>query len=538
MEGVEGASNPHTGASSSLSKHVDGEASASARAEPGWGLERVDGATGKTSLEDLYDRNLSRIHHILEQPLPPLPQDGSVDPDFFVGFASYSYQPRDQYRAVLARELQVPVKAVRLSVGWSGRFNVKRFGRVQKVCGVCLDREVLTQANDGAAAAAASASGERGASPQALPDAVQERMMSLIADINTQQREDLLQVQLFQASPPIPEVEFALTRQEHRLVYHLHDWLRRSVLRRAVAVVVCGLPPPPSPTTTNPNTAPAKVKLEKETEGAVVHRHFAEWQQRAREVSAGQWEEVQRRWVRLFHRREIVPSVVSLTELATALAVAVARGDVTGVQCESPDGSGEATAVQLEGPLREVVIEIASAAASSGSVRDSEGKPQGTAIERVEEEEEEAAEDATATLHTGVTHRDVLLPLGASSASAEAAVADFSTPAQEEAALRWVRLVYQALLLRETHSAGLAGSGAPSPSATAPVEVALPALFTHGVYAGSRKEVEYLQRNRTAMDAVLLHPHEISFKKKFVSRLRNGHRRLKMEEEAAAPHAD
>ncbi|KPI89213.1 hypothetical protein ABL78_1706 [Leptomonas seymouri] len=531
------------------------------QSEPGWGLESVNATTGKTALEELYDRNLSRIHSILEKPLPPMPQDGSVNPDFFVGFASYNYQLRDQYRAVIARELHVPVRAVRLSVAWSGRFNVKRFGRVQKVCGVCLDRAVVLHASEDAnedrgidSTDAQASTDERNNTARVLasddlPDALQQRIAALISAINANNREDLLQVQLFQASPPIPEVEFALSRQEHRLVYHLHEWIRRHVLQRVVAVVVYGMPPSPLPpqrsTKESTNTATMTA-----SEGD-VHRHYALWLQRASEASAAQYREVQSRWLRLFHRRKVVPAVLSLTELATGLAIAVVDGDVPGVGLEKAVGPSESEqikqsdeeAVLLSGSVRDLLMDMASAAAACAAASTTAGGGKAVAL----------ATDmlAGATGTSGVTDkaqsrhvvRDLLLPRHTSSQGAEPLAHSWSlsAAAQQEAALRWVRLVFQALLLRETHSGQTATGtgGAASTATTTPTmaaDVSLPALFSQGVYAGSRNEVAYLQHNRVAMDALLLHPHEISLKKKFMSRLRNGHLRPRMEEEAAALH--
>ncbi|KPA79223.1 putative mitochondrial hypothetical protein [Leptomonas pyrrhocoris] len=526
------------------------------RGEPGWGLETVNAITGKTALEELYDRNLSRIHGILERPLPPMPHDGSVDPDFFVGFASYSYQLRDQYRAVIARELHVPVKAVRLSVAWSGRFNVKRFGRVQKVCGVCLDRTALSGANDGAVKEKATNTtntpdfteqekdANKASASDGLPDAIQQRIAQFVSAINTHKREDLLQVQLFQASPPIPEVEFALTRQEHRLVYHLHEWVRRHVLQRAVAVVVYGVPPSPLSTQALPKES-TKLAEAATLEKEIRHR-YEMWQQKASEESAAQQREVQSRWLRLFHRRELVPAVLSLTELATRVAIAVVRGDVSGVRLERKDADRadgqqdkenmeEAEAVLLNGPVRDLLIGMASVAvapaatsSTASSVKETDcnmGMLAGAAT---------AADDPREEAQPRCGMKDVLLPRNASGQSPETAGSSLdltATATQQEAVLRWVRLVFQALLLRE----------ATSTSATTPtvaLEVSLPALFAQGVYAGGRDEVAYLQHNRAALDALLLHPHEISFKKKFVSRLRNGYRRPQMEKEAAVSHSN
>jgi hypothetical protein len=547
---------------------VEEAATTHATSEPGWGLEEVDTITGRTALEELYDRHLTRIHRILEQPLPPMPHDGSVDPDFFVGFASYSYQLRDQYRAVIARELQVPVRAVRLSVAWSGRFNVKRFGRVQKVCGVYLDRGELSTATRQTVTntddkTTGTSSSSPSSSQDALSDVLLQRIAAFIAAINTHKREDLLQVQLFQASPPIPEVEFALTRLEHRLVYHLHEWLRRHVLQRAVAVIVYGVPPAslPAPQLSGEVQHHPKQKsapADSTAHGMDMQHRYDVWRKAALDHTEAQHREIQSRWLRLFHQRKVVADVRSLTELATAVAIAVVRGDCPGLTCDTDSNSAKQNgeAVQLTDSMRDLLVSVAAAA---GASKDSAqlGKEAGagagssaatTSTDRDDNVDASVLEETTPSdmqvePQPPCLCKDVLLPLPApeQGAGAPPKVLDLTTAEQQEAALRWVRLVFQALLLREAHSDIAAGSSSPSPASITtsrvPLGVSLPALFAQGVYAGSRDEVVYLQHNRAAMDALLLHPHEISFKKKFVSRLRSGHRRQRMEEEAAAPYS-
>ncbi|SYZ66318.1 hypothetical_protein (plasmid) [Leishmania braziliensis MHOM/BR/75/M2904] len=575
-----------TGASS-----AHGAAAPSARghgATAGWGLEDVNSRTGRTQLEELYERNLDRIRVILEQPLPVMPQDGSIDPDLFVGFAFYSYQLRDQYRAVLARELQVPVKAVRLSVAWSGRFDVRRFGRVQKVCGVCLDRQALLAATHGEtekspgsglrrkegdlAAQTPIVEVDDAASP--LSETLQHRIHALVATINGRKREDLLRVSFFQASLPIPEVEFALTRREHRLLHRLHEWIRRHVLQRAVVVVVYGVPPPPPPTTaTGTRSASATAgswsdSSERKggtcdtagaTRGDAPQRdRYALWQRLCSARTTAQKREVQEKWLRLFHRRKLVPSMISLTELATEVAVAVVRGEVLPIDFghatremagakqtsgEAEKGGGEhraspdtplmgvaPTPAVLSASLQDVVVRIA--AASSSSAPPPTPGDYGA-----------LAEDSDGCTVVCRHTQDVIAPpRDADTATAAADVGPRFRPAstaQEEATMRWVQLVYQALFLREAQGStdGSSYTDAEQPAMRVSHQVSLPALFAQGAYAGGQEEVAYLQRNRVAMDALLLHPHEISFKKKFVSRMRNGHRRLRMEEESAPPYS-
>ncbi|KAG5477803.1 hypothetical protein LSCM1_05103 [Leishmania martiniquensis] len=539
----------------------------------GWGLEDVSCRTGRTRLEELYERNLERIRAIMEQPLPPMPQDGSVSPDLFVGFASYSYQLRDQYRAVLARELQVPVKAVRLSVAWSGRFDVRHFGRVQKVCGVYVDREVLLAAACSerdcdakmrtAEEDAASLPSPASASP--LPETHRKRIHALVAAINKRGRDDLLQASFFQASLPIPEVEFALTRREHRILFCLHEWIRRRVLQRAVAVVVYGVPPPP-PTATATGTGPASARppcstdlpekhaITRDTANATDDDQFQQsqyeqWRCLCSTRTAEQKRAVQDKWLRLLHRRKLVPLMMSLTELATLAASAVVRDEVRGIALQhtkasaAVDEGGKGPTARRDTPLMSAV---ASPAALDASLQDVLVRitavlspPPPVTLNDGGAPAEDSEECGVHPVHL----QDVIAPCGgADSATADVVAAPRFRPAstaQRESTMRWVRLVYQALILRETQSSAddhLHATAAP-PAMRVSHQASLPALFTHGVYAGGHEEVMYLQRNRAAMDALLLHPHEISFKKKFVSRMRNGHRRLRMEEESAAPYS-
>uniref|UniRef100_A0A0A9YP30 6-phosphofructokinase n=1 Tax=Lygus hesperus TaxID=30085 RepID=A0A0A9YP30_LYGHE len=62
----------------------------------------------------------------------------------------------------------------------------------------------------------------------------------------------------------------------------------------------------------------------------------------------------------------------------------------------------------------------------------------------------------------------------------------------------------------------------------------LPVLFLHGAYAGGREEMRYLQANKAACDAVILHPHDITMKKEFMKRLQRGRDRLRIHEEMNA----
>ncbi|GET88993.1 hypothetical protein, conserved [Leishmania tarentolae] len=587
---VDGASAADGGMGGSAEDGSASPAAAAHETRAGWGLEDVNSRTGRTKLEELYERNLDRIRAILEQPLPAMPPDGSIDPDFFVGFASYSYQLRDQYRATLARELQVPVTAVRLSVAWSGRFDVRRFGRVQKVCGVCLDRQVLLAAThhdrernprtgldckggDSTSKTRITEDDESSSSSASalpLPETLQKRIHALVAAINGRRRDDLMQMSFFQASPPIPEVSFALTRQEHRLLFHLHTWIRRHVLQSAAVVVVYGVPPPPPSTTPTDaretSHTPRRSTDSPERNGATRDTSdagrddttpqdpYAQWQRLCRTCTTSQRREVQDKWLRLLHRRKVVPLMISLTALATEVAAAVVRGEVPHMEFQHvSQGTVEVKqagvgAVQNGGEHSTAFVTSSPDAAPSLVPLSASLKDVLTCIEAVSassppfttDHDGASAEDKDAHAMLLRRAQDVIAPqLGADTAEAATPLFRPTSTSQKAETMRWVRLVYQALLLRETQNSADCSSRMDAEQSSMRVanHAPLPALFAQGVYAGGQEEVAYLQRNRAAMDALLLRPHEISFKRKFLSRMRNGHRRLRMEDESAAPYS-
>ncbi|PWV19040.1 hypothetical protein C3747_11g515 [Trypanosoma cruzi] len=380
----------------------------------GWSYEQVDTRTGRTPLDTLYEERLQRIRAVFESPLPPMPRDGNVSPDFLVGFAHYEYRLRDQYRAVLARALDLPVAAVRLSVAWSGRFDVTRFNRVQKVCGVCV------------------ASGN---TPHMAE--LQERIRRVVRAINERQSESFLASHLVQASGAIPEVEFAATERDAIVAERVHRWLCENILRPHLVVVVYG--------------ANNDARNGSNSNGVQKNGDLA--RQRAF---------IEEKWLKAFYHRRVVPHVLSFSRLKELFQDAVRRGEVEGVALLQPKSNPD-------------------------------------------EEARDAKKSLEAEAKSGPT------------ASATAAPAEKSgTPVKllaldDEAA--WHTLLRSAVFRRCDN------------------RVAFPLLFIHGDSVGGVEEMRYLLHNREALDAVLLHPNDVAFKKKFMSRFRSSHSRLRMAEE-------
>ncbi|RNF26131.1 uncharacterized protein Tco025E_01614 [Trypanosoma conorhini] len=384
--------------------------SAAGTAAEGWSYEQVDAETGRTPLDKLYEERLQRIRVVFESPLPPLPRDGNVSPDFLVGFAHYEYRLRDQYRAVLARALDVPVAAVQLSVAWSGRFDVTRFNRVQKVCGVCVAPE------------------------HAPPTAeLQERVRRVVRAVNERQSEPLLAAHLVQASEAIAEVEFAATERDAVVAERVHQWLRERVLRPHLVLVLYGTNN--IARTESRGTPPPSGELDRQ-------RAF-----------------IEEKWLKAFSHRRVVPHVLSLEQLTQLFQEAVRRGEVKGVALMQPHDAP------------------------------------GGAAGRTKEKEETAKNDPAATT--------------TAAAATEVPVKLLSL----EDAAAWQRLLRGAVLRRYDNRA------------------VFPLLFLHGECAGGAEEMRYLLHNREALDAVLLHPNDVAFKKKFMNRFRSSHSRLRMAEE-------
>ncbi|CAD2219838.1 hypothetical protein AGDE_03825 [Angomonas deanei] len=393
----------------------------------GWDYAPTEG--GKTELDRLYDVQLSQIHKILGQPLPPLPKDGSVEPDFFIGFSHYSYRLRDEYRAVIALYLSVPIEAVQLSIAWSGRFDVARFNRSRKVCGVVLSRKLLSPKE-----------GEEGE----LPDKVKERIAQLIRLINKREEEQLLRSQFCQAGEATPEVEFEVSRREQRLLARLHEWLLAQILRPHLVVIVYG--------------------------GNYVAEDAARYVEHERQ----QREMIELKWVKSFHRREVIPQLLSLRMLTSLLSAAVVRGEVENVHVEAGKEDN-----LLPDPLQTIVRDVG-----------------------------EKAEQCLQQ-HAGKSYQELSgekdLPL---------LLAEDVTPS----AVDWLNLTRRALMLHS--SAGGANVTAP-----------LPALFVHGAYGGGAQEMRYLQYNKSAMDVLLLHANDVAVKRKIKRRQASGQNRLRIHEE-------
>lgn len=497
----------------------------------GWSYDVVDPQSGKTSLDVLYERHFNHIHRILEQPLPPLPRDGNMNPDFFMGFAVYRYTLRDQYRAVVAKALGIQVAAVRLSVAWSGRFDVRHFSKAQKVCGIWLDRRRLADTTTESATM----------DDDALPPLLQEKITGLINAVNACNRPDLLGVQLIQASMALPEVEFAISRREHRLLFHLHQWIRATLLQRHLVVVVLGCPPPRQHESATAATTSgargkqggagvvtaARLNGDAQVEAATTLSHvLQQWMDSETREVAAQRQLIESRWLKQLHNREVVPEVILLTDVATRLAHAIAAGEMAllhgrgGEAASSPDATG-------------------GDGTGDGGSRDEDTGYQ-VAPERMPlgSREEPLLDSVTHELlcRVGAEHR----PSAGDRAERRNALGDAvflsSLPQTlQNAAVKWVRVVYQALFFRDAHFDGELSTSSDSAVALR-VRASLPAFFAHGVYAGGKDEMLYLQHNKAAMDALLLHPHDVSLRKKFMSRMRSGHRRMRMQEESAAAH--
>ncbi|EAN84504.1 hypothetical protein, conserved, partial [Trypanosoma cruzi] len=319
-----------------------------------------------------------------------------------------------QYRAVLARALDLPVAAVRLSVAWSGRFDVTRFNRVQKVCGVCV------------------ASGN---TPHMAE--LQERIRRVVRAINERQSESFLASHLVQASGAIPEVEFAATERDAIVAERVHRWLCENILRPHLVVVVYG--------------ANNDARNGSNSNGVQKNGDLA--RQRAF---------IEEKWLKAFYHRRVVPHVLSFSRLKELFQDAVRRGEVEGVALLQPKSNPD-------------------------------------------EEARDAKKSLEAEAKSGPT------------ASATAAPAEKSgTPVKllaldDEAA--WHTLLRSAVFRRCDN------------------RVAFPLLFIHGDSVGGVEEMRYLLHNREALDAVLLHPNDVAFKKKFMSRFRSSHSRLRMAEE-------
>ncbi|KAF8297063.1 hypothetical protein TcYC6_0082750 [Trypanosoma cruzi] len=380
----------------------------------GWSYEQVDTRTGRTPLDTLYEERLQRIRAVFESPLPPMPRDGNVSPDFLVGFAHYEYRLRDQYRAVLARALDLPVAAVRLSVAWSGRFDVTRFNRVQKVCGVCV------------------ASGN---TPHMTE--LQERIRRVVRAINERQSESFLASHLVQASGAIPEVEFAATERDAIVAERVHRWLCENILRPHLVVVVYG--------------ANKDARNGSNSNGVQKNGDLA--RQRAF---------IEEKWLKAFYHRRVVPHVLSFSRLKELFQDAVRRGEVEGVALLQPKSNPDEEARDAKKSLE---AEAKSGPAASATAAPAEKS--GTPVK--------------------------LLAL------------------DDEAA--WHTLLRSAVFRRCDN------------------RVAFPLLFIHGDSVGGVEEMRYLLHNREALDAVLLHPNDVAFKKKFMSRFRSSHSRLRMAEE-------
>ncbi|KAH9597333.1 hypothetical protein LSM04_009418 [Trypanosoma melophagium] len=382
----------------------------------GWSYEHVDPTTGRTPLDELYDKQQKRIQAVFENPLPPMPRDGNINPDFLVGFAHYQYRLRDQYRAVLAGALDVPLSSLQLSVAWSGRFDVTRFNRVRKVCGVCITANHTNMQSE----------------KEKEKEELQQRIKRVVRAINERESETLLALHLVQASEAIPEVEFAAAERETAAAERVYNWMREYIIKPHIVVVLYGA---------NRKNSEATGMESKEMERQRIF--------------------IEEKWMKAFFHRRIIPRVLSFVDLTKLLHNAVQKGEVEGIIVEKKE------------PVE----------TSSTSTSEAKTNTQGSQI-------------------------------NTSAPYAEEKIETVKVPPLENTAA-WENLLRKAVFRRHEDRA------------------VFPLLFVHGECAGGAEEMRYLLQNKEALDAVLLHPNDVAFKKKFMNRFRASHSRLQMAEEMA-----
>ncbi|RHW73342.1 hypothetical protein DPX39_040049400 [Trypanosoma brucei equiperdum] len=454
-----------SGVSGTSSSGDVASATAAAPSGEGWCYEEVDPTTGRTPLDILYDQRLQRIKAVFDSPLPPLPCDGSVNPDLLVGFSHYDYRLRDQYRGVVAQGLQVPVAAVRLSVAWSGRFDVSRFNRVQKVCGVCVDIKSLT--TSGTAASGQYRVGdelcgkveERGENE--VRGELQHRIARFVRSVNERQSETLLRFQITQASEAVPDVEFVAAERELVAVECVQRWFRECILKPHLAVVIYGRNYNLSQGSYERGGSRSNNGNEAECD---IYGRGPPGQFRCEEDVERQRAFIERKWLKAFAHRRIVPYVLSVDDLTSMMCTAVQNGEVE---------SGLA------------VLQGRAAGCDNSS---NEGHSSCSCADR-----SDAVTDTGECSAKDGSRPPLKLPLD-----------DFHS---------WQRLLRKAVFRRHEEHA------------------VFPVFFVHGEWAGGVEEMRYLLQNREAVDALLLHPNDIVFKKKFMSRLQKSHSRLRMAEE-------
>ncbi|ORC88775.1 uncharacterized protein TM35_000152060, partial [Trypanosoma theileri] len=384
----------------------------------GWCYEHVDPTTGRTPLDELYEKQQERIQAVFENPLPPMPRDGNINPDFLVGFAHYQYRLRDQYRAVLARALNVPLSSLQLSVAWSGRFDVTRFNRVRKVCGVCITTNPTSSIPQGNET-------EREKKEKEKKEELQERIKRVVHAINERESETLLALHLVQASEAIPEVEFAAAERENVAAERIYKWMRESILKPHIVVVLYG-----------PNNFNSNLNLNNNNNNLNKNKKMSEEMERQRRF-------IEEKWMKAFFHRRIIPRILSFADLTKLLHTAVEKGEVAGI----------------------------------------------TIQKEVKEEKEKKEEKDKKTLERDEMRIEV--------------------PPLTDTAV-WEKLLRKAVFRRHEDRA------------------VFPVLYVHGECAGGAEEMRYLLQNTPALDALLLHPNDVAFKKKFMSRLRASHSRLRM----------
>lgn len=170
-----------------------------------WRYEDVD-ADGKSPLDTLYATERERILKAFQEPLPPLPIDGTV-PDVLVGFGQYRYQLRDQYKFAIASAVGLILPQVHLSTAWKLGFGPEGMGSMHKVLGVSLactesDRDAQVRACRAFTQTDAQTTGFKILCDQEKHVLCQ----TLVHTINSRKNQSLLELNMQRASIPAPVV--------------------------------------------------------------------------------------------------------------------------------------------------------------------------------------------------------------------------------------------------------------------------------------------------------------------------------------------
>lgn len=546
--------------------------------EYGWKWETdFDPLTGETPLEKLYRRYerddlpfpLDSEQACLQAGAPRSSStcfpaeaynDGSISPHFFVGFSHYDYRLRDVYRGMISKKLNelqgeassiypVAVEDVKLSVGWSGRFNIRRFNKVRRVCGVRIrtTEEIgnpiemkSSPSNASSEESKGKKSDKEGAKNacESLPDSLKESVKKFVDLVNQQKNHDLLSLRFFQASEAIQEIEFDISSSvslglddgtvEERSRMAEFFWLREIITRKIIAVHKAVIVLGSGSGYTDLSKESKETSAEKgDLSGVgtfltVLHHESSVTQkQKLRYL-------YEDRWLKTFHSRRVIPKVTSLLSLSVELACIVHPLLPISTTKESEQLRVSKTDVSRDSSLwndemRCWIKKLADAANQSnffserkGYLESSEGEPEDSTEDneacKVQKNDEEALE------------RQLLLFLAESCESESSnsgilrANAEVGSPEVEvgsRSAWKWVRAIYQVM----QSIAGVAGkSFSAERSNQFCFRSELPIFFLHGAYGGGVSEMHYLQQNTVAMNAALLHPNHTSLRNELRSR--------------------